>query len=226
MAGLAHLALRKTFERDIRILTYIYISYNTGKVSDRLYKLSTRIRNPSTRFASSKAQCYRKVDSESGCDFLKAAEPFDHDYVSSLFLQYHKANALRDAPVAESPLPSPNYDPESSLDDKVWEPIQSVLSIYRDGLSNGTESFLVDRLARANTRRRRQFAYWTHHRQKLLLHRHSVAQQARVPTASAMLALENFGLQAAGGSGPVLVPAASVTTATCLQAAQLTIRDD
>ena len=190
---------------------------------DRLYKLSTRIRNPSTRFASSKAQRYQKVDPESELDFLKEVEPFDRDYVSSLFLQYHKANALRDAPVAES---SPTHDAESSSEDAVWEPIRSVLSIYRDCLSNGTESFLVDRLARANVRRRRQFAYWTHHREKLLLHTYSVAQQARVPITSPMVALDNLGLQAAGGLDPVLVPAASVTTATCLRVAQLATRDD
>ena len=193
---------------------------------DRLYKLSTRIRNPSTRFASSKAQRYQKVDPESGLDFLKEVEPFDRDYVSALFLQYRKANALRDTPIAECSPSSPNHDPESSLEDTVWEPIWSVLSIYRDCLSDGTESFLVDRLARANIRRRRQFAYWTHHREKLLLHTHSVAQQARLPTTSPTVALETLELQAAGGSGPVLVPTASITTATCLQAAQLAIRDN
>ncbi|KAL8310454.1 hypothetical protein RB597_010336 [Gaeumannomyces tritici] len=195
---------------------------------DRLYKLSTRIRSPSTRFASSKAQVYQKIDPESKRDFLKEAEPFDRDYVSSLFLQYHKDNATRDASINEPP-PSPaNLDPGSSPDDVVWEPIRSVLSVYRSGVSDGTESFLVDRLARANIRRRRQFAYWTHHREKLQLHTQSVAQHARVTTTSAMVALENLGLGSAGGLDSVLMPVASVTTATCLQIqmTQLAIWDD
>lgn len=43
---------------------------------DCLYKLSTWIRNPSFRFASSKMQNYRQIDPETGVDFLQAVERF------------------------------------------------------------------------------------------------------------------------------------------------------
>jgi hypothetical protein len=195
---------------------------------DRLYKLSTRIRNPSTRFASSKAQRYRKIDPESNCDFLKAAEPFDHDYVSTLFLQYRKASALHHAPVVEPP-PAPVEDgsePKSDTsDDMVWEPIRSILSGYRDEMLKETESFLVHRLARANSQRRRQFAYWSHHREKLILHTRRFSQEVQVPIATTMPGWENTGPHAVESSAPVFI-AESVTTATRLQVAQLAVRDD
>ncbi|KAH6650493.1 hypothetical protein F5144DRAFT_637326 [Chaetomium tenue] len=62
--------------------------------------------------------------------------------------------------------------------------------------------------------------------EKLRLHRHNVVQQARVPITSATVAFENLVLPTAGDLDPVLISAASVTTATCLQVTQLTVRDD
>jgi hypothetical protein len=48
-------------------------------------------------------------------------------------------------------------------------------------------SFLVDRLARANNKRRRQFAYWKHHKLNQIRHteiaKQKVAQQIQFPSA-------------------------------------------
>lgn len=65
---------------------------------DRLYKLSTWIRNPSPRFASLKALHHQQIDSETNVDLLQASEGSDYDYVSSLFLQYRKSRALEEYP--------------------------------------------------------------------------------------------------------------------------------
>lgn len=68
---------------------------------DRLFKVSIRIRNPSTRLRSSKAIRYQQVDEEAGVDFLQAVQRFDYDYVSSLFLQYRKSKALEEEQTVE-----------------------------------------------------------------------------------------------------------------------------
>ncbi|KAF2729894.1 hypothetical protein EJ04DRAFT_501555, partial [Polyplosphaeria fusca] len=44
---------------------------------DRLYKLSTWIRNPSSRFASAKALQHTRVDLDTHIDLLEAYRPFD-----------------------------------------------------------------------------------------------------------------------------------------------------
>jgi hypothetical protein len=53
---------------------------------DRLYKVSTKIRNPSSRLGSSKAANHQQIDEETGVDFLRAVEQADYDYIRSLFL--------------------------------------------------------------------------------------------------------------------------------------------
>lgn len=189
---------------------------------DRLYKLSTRIRNPTTRFGSSKALRYQKLDRESKVDFLQAVQQFDYDYVSSLFLQYRKLGVLQQSP---APLP-PEGEMEGGDDgDAVWEPIRSVLKNYREDVSNNTESFLVRRIVRANICRRQQFAYWTRHREKLSLHTRAYSQEVQVPIETAQVRT-NAEAQVTGDLGPVEPMELSVTTATRLQAAHLTIRDD
>src|SRR5215471_6457718 len=144
---------------------------------DRLYKLATRIRNPSSRFGSSKAPRHQQIDAESNIDLLQAVEKFDYDYVSSLFLQYRKSKALEESLTIKSPDGEDrDYDA-----DNVWEPIQTVLLQYKTDLFKGTESFLVRRIARANVHRRQQFAYWKKHRDKLIQHARTITQHINVP---------------------------------------------
>ena len=57
---------------------------------DRLYKVSTWIRNPSSRFASSKALQHKDIDTETEVDLVQAYEPFEIDYVASVFSQHGK----------------------------------------------------------------------------------------------------------------------------------------
>lgn len=128
---------------------------------DRLYKVSTKIRNPSSRLGSSRAASYQQIDEESGVDFLCAVEQADYDHIRSLFLQYQKSRALQEHEAVEPPRDAVRGKDE----DGVWEPIRTVLSQHR-----AADSFLIRRIARANVRRRQQFAYWKKHREKLTCH--------------------------------------------------------
>ena len=190
---------------------------------DRLYKVSTWIRKPSSRFASSKALLHQELDPESNVDLLQVAAKFDHDFISSAFLEYRKTKAL-----AESPDPYP-FNPKESEDgcDAIWEPMRSVLEQYALDVSQGKESFLVSRLARANVRRRQQFAYWRKHRKKLIQHSAPATRQTELtdqpksfpdfPGSRTRDRLETYVAQ---------MPVPSVTTATHLEVSQLKPRDD
>ncbi|KAL9615830.1 MAG: hypothetical protein Q9160_009228 [Pyrenula sp. 1 TL-2023] len=59
-------------------------------VIDRLFKLSAKIRDPSTRLASSKAQSYQSVDQDTNVDLMYTFEHYDYDYVASMFHDYYK----------------------------------------------------------------------------------------------------------------------------------------
>ncbi|TLD09898.1 hypothetical protein PgNI_05861 [Pyricularia grisea] len=133
---------------------------------DRLFKVSTRIRNPSTRIGASKAARHKQVDEDSGVDFLDAIESAELDHIRSLFLAYQKARALQEQSATEPAQSMVTQD--DATQDQVWEPIKTVLERNRAS----PDSFLVQRLARANVARRRQFAYWRCHREKLALHTH------------------------------------------------------
>ena len=188
---------------------------------DRLYKVSTWIRNPSSRFASSKVLYHQEIDVESKIDLLQAFADFDYDYVSSVFLQYRKSKALKDG---LQPKPSTQEARDKDAD-KVWEPIQSVLWQHRLEISNQTESFLIRRIAQANVRRRQQFAYWKKHRNKLSYHSTVAAQHVELshePKHTQILSEMGF----IKLSPATIPPAPSVTTASHLQISQLTINDD
>ena len=191
---------------------------------DRLYKLSTWIRNPSSRFWSSKALHHQEIDPDSGVDLLHAFEGFDYDYVSSLFLQYRKLKALQEYPTVN---PSENRDREGDDDsaDNVWEPIRTVLSQYKVNLCKTTESFLVRRIARANAHRRMQFAYWKKHRDKLVQHADAVTKHIEVHKEGFQIKLSEE-IPANEAAIPAIAAAQSVTTATRLNIPQLAVRDD
>lgn len=182
---------------------------------NRLFKMSTKIRNPSTRLGSSKAANYQQVDEETGVDFLQAIKTADLDYVKSVFLEHRKDRARQ-----ESHPPEPAGSPSGENDDEVWEPIQTVLIQEQEREKTGANSYLIDRIAQANVRRRQQFAYWASHRNKLDKHTKAYqAQKGWLPVAQPLKAGESF-----LGFTPGAVP--SVTTATRLDIARVEASDD
>lgn len=193
---------------------------------DRLYKLSTRIRNPTTRFGSSKAYRYRKIDPDSNCDLLEAFQPFDEDYVSALFLEYRKSSVVQESPAQPAAAEIGVEGEISTYPDNVWEPIRSVLARYSEDLLKGRENFLVRRLAQANVQRRKQFGYWMRHREKLVLHTRPISQEVQLPVGA--IRVSDDAVVQAEGALEQQAPAGdlSVTTATRLQAAHLAMRDD
>lgn len=108
-------------------------------------------------------------------------------------------------------------DAEVDSSDHVWEPIQGVLSLYKDKVSKGAESYLVQRIARANGRRRQQFAYWKKHKDKLREHASNFVE---APTRQ--LIDEEHIIN--GHMGETKTPL-SVTTATQLRLAQAAGQD-
>jgi hypothetical protein len=194
-------------------------------IIDRLYKLATKIRNPSTRLTYSKAQYFQDFDENSGVDLLQAFEHFDYDYVSAMFLQYKKSKALLEHP----PEKVPNAQHAETDADDVWNPIYAVLSQYQDDIKAGRVSFLIPRIARSNMRRRQQFGYWKRHRDKLAKHTHVVASLVQIDavgteTRTHQPQLENAPLLESA-LGPRDNSAPSVTTASRLNPSQLNIRE-
>jgi hypothetical protein len=185
---------------------------------DRLYKVSTKIRNPSSRLRSSRAANHQQIDEETGIDFLRAIEQADHDHIRSLFLQYQKVRALQEHDPAE-----PTKDAVGGEDDEdgVWEPIRTVLCQHRTA-----DAFLIRRIAQANVRRRQQFAYRKMHREKLARHaRASISTKdgltpgtefSSQPSFDRLMSNDSFKSQA-----ELAPPAASITTATNLNLARL-----
>ncbi|KAG6356906.1 hypothetical protein INS49_014781 [Diaporthe citri] len=178
---------------------------------NRLFKVSTKIRNPSTRLGSSRATNYRQIDEDTGVDFLEAIKEADLDYVSSIFLEYRKVRACEENHPAEPP-----GGPSGENDDAVWEPIRTVLIQEQERQRTGVNSYLIERIAQANGRRRQQFAYWARHRDKLDKHTKSYqAQKTQFRTAQP---------HRAGEYTPGAVT--SVTTATRLDVARLEVSDN
>ena len=187
---------------------------------NRLYKVSTKIRDPSSRLGSSRAVKHQRIDEESGVDFLRVIEQADIDHIRSLFLQYQKARALQECDTVE-----PTEDAAGREDDHdgVWEPIRTVLSQNR-----AVDSFLIRRIARANVRRRQQFAYRKMHREKLARQtRASISTQGVLtpgtelpsqPSLDRHVSNDSFLLQVDAAQ-----PTASVTTATNLNLARLEV---
>ena len=185
---------------------------------NRLYKVSTKIRNPSSRLGLSRAANHQQIDEETGVDFLRAVEHADYDHIRSLFLQYQKARALQEHDTVE---PTKHISRGEDDEDGVWEPIRSILSQYR-----AADSFLIHRIARANVRRRQQFAYRKMHREKLArLTRASISKQSVLTPGTEIPSQPSFDRHVSNDSlvpqTELAHPAASVTTATNLNLARL-----
>ncbi|KAF3213423.1 hypothetical protein TWF679_005240 [Orbilia oligospora] len=123
---------------------------------DRLYRLSTWIRNPSSRSISSKVQSHQHIDPETEIDFLKEVESFEIDYIRSVFFQYRILKIRADGQSHER------------LDEGKLTPNTSTAS--EEIKLDDSELSLIHRLARANVRRRQRFSYWRKHQEKLALY--------------------------------------------------------
>ena len=186
----------------------------------RLYRLSVWIRNPSTRQMPSKALTYQMIDPESNIDLFHVIEDFDRDYVRSMLLEFRKSSSLDSG----EPNP-PSINPEETKEDRVWEPIRTVLEQHDDGISAGNETFLAERVSRAIAQRRRLFAYWKKHRDKLGRHAASVVERKKRPETQEHLELGDQvpTFESSVSKAPT---AQTVTTATFLDPLRFAPRDD
>jgi hypothetical protein len=184
---------------------------------DRLYKLSTWIRNPSSRFTSPKALQHTKVNLDTNVDLLRAYQPFDEDYITSLFSEYQLEKA-RTEDIREPFEASTEDDPE---------PVRTVQSEDNNNLSSGN-AYLIARLVRANFRRRQLFSYWKRHHEKLTMHSASRGESVNAGNPAARPGPPPMKQQIPNrGLVPFTVVSPSVTTATLLKShQQLVIRDD
>lgn len=185
-------------------------------IVNRLSRVSVQIRNPITRLESSKAQRFQLLDGD--VNLFTVFEHYDLDFVRSVFLHYEKAR-LHHGLSASSGI-------DSTASQTAWHPpakcqLCDQYSSHRvehehPQLAQLSEHYLVRRIAHANVKRRRQFAYWKHHQLKLL--QHTEYHTSRLPTTSKA--------QAARLEAPnsVLQPP-SVTTASQLYPLFLTTYD-
>ncbi|KAL8991576.1 MAG: hypothetical protein Q9177_000037 [Variospora cf. flavescens] len=167
---------------------------NASAIIDGLYRLSFKIRNPTTRTGFSKAQNYQEVDDKTGVDLIKVLAAFDRQHVEQVFIQ------LREGRTAASPAASEykfsdhkerdedgededdeddkdNEDDEDDDDgekneddeeeDEEDEENEEGDSAFKISESKVQKNNLVKRLAKANTRRRQQFKHWQKHRNKV-----------------------------------------------------------
>ena len=155
------------------------------KVIDQLYQLSTVVRNPAARLVSSKASLHKEIDADSGIDLIDAFSHSDHDYVLSVFREYHsrlsedfrklqpfpvRREAAQsklwhwpnDCAICEANIAPIRHDESSSLGDpdtsKRWNDAEDATK------------FLVHRIARAINQRRQYFAYWKQHHTRVESH--------------------------------------------------------
>lgn len=116
-------------------------------INDRLFRLATKLRSPETRLRSSRAHKFQSLDN--AVDLFECYMEFEHDFVSSVF------QSLRKGPKSlTDPMQGPTRPDESS----------------KFHVDDETSRYLIERIAHANVTRRRQFAYWKHHRLKLDKH--------------------------------------------------------
>ncbi|KAI9645501.1 hypothetical protein NHQ30_006241 [Ciborinia camelliae] len=193
-------------------------------VINRLYKLSTRIRNPSSRTGSTKAQTYQQTDQDSGVNLFEVFESFDHDYVSSLFSQY-RAQTVSRADVHGSDSASLHTEKNQAGADNVKTPIQIVLPQDNPTSSDEIECFLIRRIASSNVRRRQQFAYWRKHRNKLDQH-YSAVTMPFITAKEQTLSQIQVKQQGAEVLAPTQFLTQSVTTASRLNVPQFELVDN
>ena len=120
-------------------------------VMDHLYRLSFKIRNTKYRSVTKKALLLREEDPETGKDLFSAYAIFDRRHIQE------SLDRLRGR------LSSMEFDSEPTRD-----PTHNFVGVLdTDDLILDSDDFLLDRLAKATTNRRRYFAYWRRHALKL-----------------------------------------------------------
>jgi len=120
-----------------------------GEVKDvmnQLYRLSFKIRNTKFRSVTKKALLLKEEDPETGKDLFSTYAIFDRRHIQE------SLNHLRGL------LSSKEFASEPARDPK---------QVFMDVLDTNGDDFLLDRLAKATTNRRRYFAYWRRHALKL-----------------------------------------------------------
>jgi hypothetical protein len=188
-------------------------------ILNRLFRLSVKIRNPITRLESSKARSYRLFRNDADVfdvEFFGAVEHFDLDYVRSVFLEFEKSKiqqGLEPAWGLRQPKSS-NVWHDPSQCKSCQSSLDEIRYLEHKQLMDLPEHYLVRRIARANVRRRQQFAYWTHHKSKVMrltddanksLH---AAEAARIDLSSES--------PVSGAQGLATIHEESITTATLL----------
>ncbi|KAL2441986.1 Transcriptional repressor rco-1 [Exophiala dermatitidis] len=216
------------------------------EVIDGLSRLSTRIRNPATRLASSKAKLFQQIDVDSGVDLIKAFGHYDHDYVLSLFAWF-QSKAPEEARTGDLAALWPT-DSQANLwhQDENCPLCEARQHVAEQAGCAGSEdqeeeeeeeptcstgeilaSFLIHRIARANNQRRQQFAYWKHHRSNLVKHTQATLERT-FPLVPAIAEPANLYTGHQGATPAIgrqalkladLLAPPTVTTATRLQPA-------
>lgn len=113
-------------------------------IIDRLYRVAIKLRSPRTRLASTKSVTFKKVDEETGVDLIQEFVKVDTCHIKELF--------------SHPRLVHPDDTEGIPKETKYYESRPRKLTELDDKI--------IERLARANTRRRQQFAYWSWHRSK------------------------------------------------------------
>lgn len=214
-------------------------------VIDHLFKLSTKIRNPSMRAISSKARTYRFIDQDSGVDLVKVFEHYDYDHACSIFQQYYQ-NALNSE---QGRRISEFWPTENTPENEVWHSssgcaqcmVRSSIQIapcdsppehenqHSEPNSNYDirTHYLIRRLAKANLQRRQRFMYWEEHHKRKESHTAAALAPRRqpqyhLPGGAIDDPVVNFGSPKEHGVRGNLGHADSVTTATQLSPAAIT----
>ena len=113
-------------------------------IIDRLYQFAAKIRNPRTRLLATKAIAFQKVDDETGIDLFKQFALVDKRHIEEKLDSYR--------------LTRDNGEGQELPEDHEKTP--------HDRELNMKDNALIERLARANTLRRKQFGYWAKHYSK------------------------------------------------------------
>jgi hypothetical protein len=129
------------------------------KTVARLFRITTIIRDPSTRPTPVKSLRYKKLDDQYETNLFDVIVPFYVDYIASCFAQYRQDNI------------QPMKDAATNLLEPVTAEVRKFdfqdKSLKGSPKSDEAALVLIKRFAQANVRRRQQFEYWSYHEDKL-----------------------------------------------------------
>jgi hypothetical protein len=132
-----------------------------------LYKMSFIIRNASTQLPSTRALLYKEFDQQSGIDLFESYAFFDQIHVREVLLSTRRLRNATDAiPKLHLESPKPDLIIHMQQSQMSADDIDSTQGLLEDK-TDSVDDYLIDRLARAITNRRRYFGYWRRHALKL-----------------------------------------------------------